>query len=543
MRTSNQNLIRRWPVMRFLSVLALCALSTAALAATLPIAPQTFDTTYAPPSGQTINVPAGGNFQTALNNAQPGDTIVLQAGATYTGPFTLPDKSGSGWIYIVSSNYSSLPAPGTRVSPSDATNMPLIVAPADSNAIRTVDDSNHYRFVGIEFAPASGAFVYQVIQIGNSDTSPATLPNNIVFDRCYIHGDPTQGGRRGVEMDGAYVAVIDSYVSGFQEAGADNQALWAYNTTGPLKIVHDYLEAAGENVLFGGADSKSISLIPSDIEIENNYFFKPLSLVGSSYDVKNLLEIKDAKRVFVSGNTFQNSPAGAQNGFALLITPRNQGGSAPWSTTTDISVIGNTFLNVGQGMNIAGFDSNYPSYATTNPTVMTDRVLIRNNIIQITGLGGANGRSFQIVDGGSDYTIDHNTIINIAAGPSDIIMADTTSLPVTNFVFINNIITPTQYGVIGGGKGIGTPALDANFTNWTFQKNVLTGQATASYPTGNFFPAEITDIQFANYSAGNYSLAMTSPYKDAGTDGKDIGAQLPLSGVALPSAPSGVAAN
>ena len=48
------------------------------------------------------------------------------------------------------------------------------------------------------------------------------------------------------------VAVIDSYVSDFKEIGADNQALWAYNSPGPLKITNNYLEAAGENVLFGG---------------------------------------------------------------------------------------------------------------------------------------------------------------------------------------------------------------------------------------------------------------------------------------------------
>lgn len=528
--------------LRLLAVMALCVSSTAALAATLPVAPQIFNTTYAPPSGQTINVPAGGNFQTALNNAQPGDTIVLQAGATYTGPFTLPDKtSGSGWIYIVSSNYSSLPPPGTRVNPSDAANMPLIVAPADSNAIRTVDNSNHYRFVGIEFAPVSGAFVYQVIQIGNDDTSPATLPNNIVFDRCYIHGDPTQGGRRGVEMDGAYVAVIDSYVSGFQETGTDSQALWAYNTTGPLKITDDYLEAASENVLFGGADSKASSLIPSDIEIENNYFFKPLSLVGSDYNVKNLLEFKDAKRVLASGNTFQNNPLGAQVGFALLITPRNQGGTAPWSTTTDISILGNTFINVGDGINFAGFDSHFLSYVTTNPTVMTERVLVQDNLIEITGLGGANGRAFQFVDGGGDYTLNHNTIIDTATGATDIAMAATASLPIKNFVFTNNLATPTSYGFYGSGVGIGTAALNADFSNWTFQKNALTGQAAASYPTGNFFPATIADVKFVNYASADYSLATSSPYKSAGTDGQDIGAELPLSGAVLPSAPGNVA--
>ena len=54
------------------------------------------DTTLVAPSGRTIAVAAGGNFQGALNAAQPGDVITLQAGATFTGPFALPAKPGAG---------------------------------------------------------------------------------------------------------------------------------------------------------------------------------------------------------------------------------------------------------------------------------------------------------------------------------------------------------------------------------------------------------------------------------------------------------------
>ena len=43
-----------------------------------------------PVTGKTIRVAAGGDFQAALNSANPGDEIVLQAGATYTGNFVLP---------------------------------------------------------------------------------------------------------------------------------------------------------------------------------------------------------------------------------------------------------------------------------------------------------------------------------------------------------------------------------------------------------------------------------------------------------------------
>ena len=45
-----------------------------------------------PGAAATRYVSAGGDLQAALNEANPGDTIVLGAGATFTGPFVLLDK-------------------------------------------------------------------------------------------------------------------------------------------------------------------------------------------------------------------------------------------------------------------------------------------------------------------------------------------------------------------------------------------------------------------------------------------------------------------
>ena len=237
-----------------------------ATAVTPPTLPQIYiQTAYSPPTGgQLFTVTTSAAFQTALNNSQLGDIIELQAGITFTGPFYLPNKtSGTGWVYITSSAYSSLPEPCSRVNPVDAANMPKIVVIAGSGgAINTSSNAHHYRFTGIEFKPVTGNYVYNIIQIGNGETSADSLPNNIIFDRCYIHGDPTAGSRRGMIMNGAYISVIDSYVSDFKEDGSDSQALCAYSTTGPLKIVNNFLEGAGENLIFGGSDPSIPNSVP-----------------------------------------------------------------------------------------------------------------------------------------------------------------------------------------------------------------------------------------------------------------------------------------
>lgn len=118
------------------------------------------DTTYVSPTGKTINVAAGGNFQTALNQALPGDAIVLQAGATFTGNFVLPNKAGAGWIVVrTSTPDANLPPPGTRITPASASLLPKIVSPNSAPALETATAAHHFRFLGIEFGVAPGVYI------------------------------------------------------------------------------------------------------------------------------------------------------------------------------------------------------------------------------------------------------------------------------------------------------------------------------------------------------------------------------------------------
>ncbi len=122
----------------------------------------------------TITVPAGGDFQAALNSANGGDTIVLQAGATYptASGFTLPNKgSGTQMITIQSSALGSLPAAGYRVHPSDAGQMPKLVLTAvnGSPVMGTAEAAHHYQFMGIEFALAPGVWTSEMVRLGTGD--------------------------------------------------------------------------------------------------------------------------------------------------------------------------------------------------------------------------------------------------------------------------------------------------------------------------------------------------------------------------------------
>jgi hypothetical protein len=97
--------------------------------------------------------------------------------------------------------------------------------------------------------------------------------------------------------------------------------------------------------------------------------------------------------------------------------------------------------------------------------------------------------------------------------------------PSYNVNFTNNI-SEIGWGVTGGGAGVGTSALNAYDIGGIFTHNVLIDGSSSQYPSGNFFPSSDLLVGFVGFQAGNYALAATSPFKGAGTDSKDLGADI-----------------
>ena len=210
-----------------------------------------------------------------------------------------------------------------------------------------------------------------------------------MIDRCYIHGSDTQDVREGVVANGIAVAVIDSDISDIHDSTMDSQAILVYRTPGPIKIANNLLSATTEDVMFGGAGGSNNPYVPSDIEIRNNHFFKPLTWLRAGvtlppdnrWVVKNNLEFKNGRRALIIGNMLENSWLSGQRGFSILLTIRT-GHSGNAAVVDDITIESNLLKDV-----IAGFDTlehrrlgarRYPD--CTNPGRLSE-LKIANNLV------------------------------------------------------------------------------------------------------------------------------------------------------------------
>ncbi len=466
--------------------------------------------------GNVVTVPAGGDLQAAINSAQAGDTILLAPGATYFGAFTLPAKSGNAPITIRSAAPDgALPAAGVRIGPEYVSQMPRIQGSNAGPTFSTAPFAHHYRLMFLEIV---NTYQYaDIIQFGDgsrAQSSTDVVPHDLTIDRCYIHGDPTNGQKRGVALNSASTQIINSYISDIKLQDLEAQSIDIWNGPGPFTIVNNYLEAAGEVIMVGGADPAIPNLVPADILIQQNHIMKQAAWRSQGWVVKNLVELKNAERVVIDRNVIEYGWASAQLGFAFVLTPVNQDGGAPWVVVQHVQITNNVVRHVAAGLNIQGLGS--------NTFRMTNDVQVRNNtFVDVSKANWGGPGWFLLTQGGDNIVIDHNTAF---ADGASIITADVT--PVTGFVLTNNILSPATWTIIGSGTAPGNGTISAYYPGAPVAGNVFIGAPAASYPTGNAFPSTVNDVGFLNLGAGDLRLSPSSAYASSATDGGAPGSTL-----------------
>jgi len=523
--------------------------------------PQTYiDTTFNLPTGVTWAAHTSTAFQSAINSANPGDTIVLDAGVIYNGNFTLPAKSNPNnlWIYIVSSALASLPAPGTRVSPTDAVNMPKIVSTIVTAPLTMAAGANHYRLVGLEVYGAStygcnpnhvppiNCFGYELI--GSKTAVGKALVDSITIDRCYIHGLPTIDQQRGININGSNYAVVDSNISEIHMWGTETQAIAGWWTPGPIKIVNNYLSSASQEILLGGAGGLNNPWVPSDIEIRSNWMHKPLAwdAVGVSLPpnntmvVKNSMEFKSARRALVDSNVFENVWVAGQSGYSIVLTPRTNS-SGLLAVVDDITITNNVLKNVSSGFDMTEYDSYcLPANGCTNPGEQK-RTVIYNNLVLLgdtTQPGYANGAVFGalLTPQLTDIVFQHNTVIpppNLGYCKSswyfDMSGTGSPTPPLSrthNVWVLDNVLCRQIYGpygwvgqfsnVLPDYMGDPSPVNPRLFGNVFYAPRP---DSIYSIPPNNYTSS--VPFTYVSPSTGNYQLS--SPYWTATSDGNLAG--------------------
>ena len=492
---------------------------------------------------QVIDVPAGGNLQQALNQVQPGGTIRLARGATYTGSFTLPAKNGTDYILITTGG-AAIPGPNVRINPWFKPELATIRSATTSSALSTAPGASYYRIVGVAFeANKNGSG--DIIALGHADqTSLSAVPHHIEFDRVVISGDPVVGQKRAIAANAAYVTIANSDIRDIKAAGQDSQAIAAWNSPGPFVIRNNRLDAAGENILFGGAHISIPGAIPSDILVEDNLLSKDPAWQGMSWTVKNSFELKNAQRVIVRRNVMQFNWGGAQPGFAIVFTPRNSSGQTPWVVVSDVEFSGNVVAHSGSAFNLLGHDD-------TAQSGQLARVSIKNNLVfDITGSTWKGSGIFAQIGGEPrDLTFDHNTVLhsgNVVNFYSGSYVngsgARVTGGPILGFVFTNNLMRHNTYGIFGSGQAYGNGSINYYAPGAIVLRNVMATDASLAsrYPADNQFPSVAAfNAMFRGLAADDYQLVATSPYLLAGTDGKDLGCDFTmLQVIEPPPAPS-----
>lgn len=460
-------------------------------------------------NGATITVKAGGDFQDALNRAKEGDTILLEAGATFNGSFTLPNKTGSQFITIRSTIADTdLPAPNQRIDPARyAKVLPKIISTTVEPAIRTENGAHHYRFIGVEFGPTKSG-MYNIILLGDgAEKKTEDIPHHIEFDRVYIHGSPTEGQRRGIAANGKHIRIINSYISDIKRRGDESQAICAWAGDGPIEITNNYLEAAAENVLIGGADSY-LKLVPSDVLVKDNYLNKPVKWRDEGWLVKNLFELKNARRVKVFNNLMTNNWGGGQNGTAILFTVRADNGKE--SIIEDVEFTGNIVRSSAGAVNVLGTEGSGGH-----------RLTIKNNIFEDIDATKWNGNGqFLLANEWNGLIIENNTILqsgNITMGYGN---------PVNGFVFRNNIVRNNEYGFFGDSQAPGQKSLDAFFPRSVVSNNAIIGGDGSSLTGRNMYPVSLLELKLSDPSNNDYRPLQNSPLKGKGVNGADIGANV-----------------
>jgi hypothetical protein len=457
-----------------------------ALREALTSAVDTLEAGLQPPKPARLVVRTAAELQAALDTATAGQTIALLPSTDYVETFLLRQTTLTDYVTITT---DPLVLPEARVT--TGAGMAVLRSVTNMPALMTVGAASYYRFVGVEFGATRGG-EGDIIRIGDSqDPNLAHVPHHLQFDRVYLSGG-LAGQKRGIAANGSHISITRSTVEDIWRVGQDSQAIASWSGAGPYIIDDNFLEAATQSYMAGGAPPASAAHVPCDIRFTNNDLSKREAWrARKDINVKNLFELKVACRVLVQGNRMTSNWQSAQSGYAIVLTvASNMTGlpGCPPCAITDVRFEGNTVRDVAAGIQILGA-------AYSSPSGVLDRLAIINNLFVIDrARNGGNGYFISMEAGPRNVVVERNTVIadavygfvNAALGVTWQTGPAPIPAPVPKgFIFRRNVVFNGDYGlntpVGANGRGISW------FGDAVVEDNVVLGgpEWGVQYPVSN----------------------------------------------------------
>ncbi len=328
--------------------------------------------------GWTVN--SGDTIPTILGEIKFGAIVELPQASMggvpdtngYNSGFNLPvipvDPCATGlndpnhrWIIFRTQqqNAADFPPFGFRTGPAWAPKLANLQAQVPTSVLWTsgqifeanlpapsVTPIHHFWFSNLEFSVNSNASngpwgAY--FMFGNGEGSPQdaqTPPSYLVLDRIYFSTpSPPAFSVTGVAGSvGAGVMLIGNYIVGFQRAGDLGQGIYIEDcSTGPLSILNNEVDAAGEGIYFESVAEPACGsgppVILQNAVVEKNTLYEPpswLNPVNAGYgawdgvtrgNFRNPFESKNCQVCQITGNWIDGSFSGQNSGEAILVTP------------------------------------------------------------------------------------------------------------------------------------------------------------------------------------------------------------------------------
>ncbi len=529
----------------------------------------------------TFTVTTAQQLIDAYNLCNGGEHIVIPAGTTLVGNIVLPARTFSDYVTIRSSG--TMPDIRNRISPTDPG---LATMQSTAYSERPLTISNNVaklRIIGIKFAPfeQTQSDEFSLIEVGGrAQTSLSTNPQKIIFQHIVMNPPDTTMVRHGMWNDGYKVSVISSWLGNifvrcFPGSGCitDSNAIFSLNGKGAHVYNNSYIEASTENIIYGGDVVSVDGHTPTNIEIRRSYFFKRLAWKPNPtplFNIKNLIEFKIGRRVYLEGNIFENHWLGADAGQPNAININSlEEPDSPWTVTEDINFENNKVVEMPSGILLANsYYAPVGSGLIYNPRKANN---IRFKNMLFNKFNGLNNNSSRLIllNGAEDVLLDRITQVDSTQN-TNLLMSIATR---NNYRFqmTNSILgMGNQYQIFADGGAFGRCGL--NFATgagseflpcdpngfWNVSNNIFVRyntDALVNPPANNCDSAVgFGSVGFVDLANGDYRLSGSGPCYTGQTN---IGADIPVlnnrtacavsgqqlsCGTALPTAPSALAA-